>query len=284
MCMIFVIQNSFALYGEDSRIEYYQIKNPVIKRQALAVAYQVERHYELRGWTFNRLWELVTNPYASQKICPEEKYVKQPALHKNCAGILVSPKHILTAGNCITEHYCWNDLYYWMFDYNLKSANEFDPKRPKKNFYKCKEVIERYYDSENEVSYTLLELKKEVKHIRPAELNLTDEIKVGDSLTIVGHMRGLPLKIDTGAKVIEKYLDNKNLITNSDLPGQYSLGSVALNSHTGKVEGFLVGGTAGYVQTSEGCLKERSYGENEGYEYLFNIQNIKDLLDRHIKY
>lgn len=269
---------AFAIYGEDTRREFFEIKDGRVKQQASALAYQVERHYELRGWTFSRRWELVMRPYDAQNICSDQPYVNQLALFKNCTGILVSPKHLLTGGNCLTEHYCKNDLYYWMFDYNLKGEH-FNVKRPRQNFYKCKKVIKRVYDPFREHSFALIELNKTVKGIKPAKLNLKGGLKAGEALKVLGHMRGLPLKLDDSVKVVEKY--TKNFIVNSDLPGKYSVGSAIINANTGLIEGFFAGGTSGYEKGPLGCLQEETFTENEGYEYVYSLENIAKLLEKY---
>ena len=160
LLLLLISSNAMALYGVDNRSEFYELKDKKIKELSHAMAYQVERHYELRGWTFNRFWTILTQPFQDRGICSTEKYSNQPSMRNNCTGILIAPKLILTAGNCITDHYCKNDLYYWMFDYKLKNESSFDVKRSRKNFFLCKRVVKRIYDPNSAMSYAVIELKK----------------------------------------------------------------------------------------------------------------------------
>ena len=274
--MALIVTSSYAYYGKDGRIEYFQIKNQQLKIIADATAYQVERHYELRGWTFNRLWTIVTTPYRNQKICPSEVFTEQPSMRKNCTGILVAEDKLLTAGNCLTEHYCKNDLYYWMFDYNLKDQATFSVKRPRKNFYKCKEVIRRIYDPSTERSFALIRLNKKVKGRTPVRINFNSSLLKGDSVFVVGHMRGLPLKLDHSSSIIET--NNNDYFVNSDLPGGYSKGAGVYDANTYKLEGIIVHGKKGYIASDNGCLEEEIQEDEMGAEYVHTLNALRPYL------
>lgn len=276
LLLFFFSSHVFAVYGVDGRVERYQIKDKKVLELSLAMAYQVERHYELRGWTFNRLWTIVTRPYQEQKLCPDQKYLKQPSMRKNCTGILVAPDKLLTAGNCLTEHYCWNDLYYWMFDYNLKEEGAFSQKRPKKNFYKCKEVIKRVYDPAKEQSFALIRLNKKVKGVKPVKINFDSMLTQDEAVLVMGHMRGLPLKIDKSAKIILNH--NKDYFINSDLPGFYTKGGGVFNAKTLELEGILVHGSKGYWPRSNGCLAEELLDDEDGFEYVQSLKALRPYL------
>ena len=115
--LFLVPQIVFAIYGVDDRKDLFEVKDSAIKELAKSVAYQVDKN-ELKGWTFNRLWTLRTSTLENRRVCSDQRYAKQGAIRAECSGVLVGEDLLLTAGNCITEHYCYNDLYYWVFNYH----------------------------------------------------------------------------------------------------------------------------------------------------------------------
>jgi hypothetical protein len=261
---LIISTNVFALYGEDNRRELYQIKDKKIRELSKAMAYQVERHYELRGWTFNRYWTILTRPFIDNGICSTEAYINQPSMRNNCTGVLIAPKLILTAGNCITDHYCKNDLYYWMFDYNLKSAKSFDDKRSRKNFYLCKRLLKR-----------VIELKKAVKGIKPVELSSREDLNNGDKLITMGHLRGLPLKVDNGGSVSN--MESDYFFTNSDISGS-TLGSALFNARTYKLEGLMVHGTRSHIKQGKDCKEEQILDDSDPSEFAIRTYPFKKFL------
>ena len=274
--MTFMIStNVLALYGEDNRSEFYQLKDKKIQELSKAMAYQVERHYELKGWTFNRFWTILTRSFEDAGICSSEKYSKQPSMRNNCTGVLIAPKLILTAGNCITDHYCKNDLYYWMFNYNLKSESSFNVKRSRKNFYLCKRLLTRVYDPSTATSYAVIELKKAVRGVTPVELSSKEELQDGDKVFTMGHLRGLPLKIDTGGRVFNSTQDY--FFTNSDISGS-TLGSGIFNSRTYKLEGLMVHGTRSHIKQGKECKEEQLLDDSDPSEFAIKVYPFKTFL------
>jgi V8-like Glu-specific endopeptidase len=272
---LIISTNVFALYGEDNRRELYQIKDKKIRELSKAMAYQVERHYELRGWTFNRYWTILTRPFIDNGICSTEAYINQPSMRNNCTGVLIAPKLILTAGNCITDHYCKNDLYYWMFDYNLKSAKSFDDKRSRKNFYLCKRLLKRVYDPSTARSFAVIELKKAVKGIKPVELSSREDLNNGDKLITMGHLRGLPLKVDNGGSVSN--MESDYFFTNSDISGS-TLGSALFNARTYKLEGLMVHGTRSHIKQGKDCKEEQILDDSDPSEFAIRTYPFKKFL------
>jgi V8-like Glu-specific endopeptidase len=266
--------NTLALYEEDNRKDLYEVTDPQVKNVASAIAYQLE-FVELSGWKFNRFWTMVMEPFEQRGICAEEKFSKQLSMRNNCTGILVSPKHLLTAGNCITEHYCSNDLYYWVFDYNLKSDAPFVEKHHSKNFYQCEKIVKRVFDRSTGISYALMELKKEVKGITPVKFRQSGAMAPNEELIVLGHPRGLPLKIADQTKVYDQ--NERLFILNSDITGE-SRGSAIINAKSYELEGMMIYGTRNYDQAGRDCESSAVYPNNEAQELAIKTSFLKDLL------
>lgn len=267
--------NAFAIYGEDNRAEFSQIKDSKIKKTAQAVAYQLYKD-ELRGWTFQRYWRIVTRQFKEYGVCPNEKFADQPTMRKGCTGVLVGKKHLLTAGNCTTEHYCWNGLFYWMFNYHLNGdASEFNVKRHKKNFYQCEKIISRVFDPSAGVSYTLMELDDEVEGIEPVKVSFKDSIDEDQELISMGHVDGLTLKIADQVYVSEQ--DQNFFLSNSDIMGS-SKGSALFNIKTMELEGIQIYGNPNYVDNGN-CKESYKIDSDKGEELSIKPNYIRNLLE-----
>jgi V8-like Glu-specific endopeptidase len=266
--------NAFSLYEEDSRKDLYKVENQSVRKVAQALAYQIEK-VELRGWTFNRFWTLVMKPFHEQGICSNERFSDNPSMRTNCTWILVSPKHLLSAGNCITEHYCKNDLYYYMFNYHLDSALPFNEKHSKTNFYQCKNVVKRVFDPATATSYALIELKKEVKGITPVKISLKKELPMGQKLIVLGHIQGMPLKIADDNQVFDQ--NEKHFLVNSDIAGE-TKGSAVINAQSYELEGLLIHGTKNYEHEGGGCKTAPVYPNNLAQELALRSAVLKDLI------
>lgn len=262
------------VYGEDNRHEVFEAR-PEFKTFARSTAARIDRN-RLKGWTFNRFWELETKTLEQTGICADERFSQQPTVAE-CTGFLVSPKHIVTAGHCISNQTCKNGMYYWLFDYHMPEHGPFDPRRSKHDYASCKRVVKRVYERGTGLDYALIELKKEVKGRAPLKFRKEGEVSLGEELVVIGHPSGLPTKIADGAQVrdINPYFFKANL----DTFGGNS-GSPVINVRTGEVEGILVRGATDYVEDrSSGCHRVNRYADEVAAESATLITNVKELQD-----
>jgi V8-like Glu-specific endopeptidase len=263
--------SAFAIYGKDSIQEQYEVTNPIHKKVMQATAYELYKD-ELKGWTFSKYWSLVRRQVRELGLCTDEKYIDQSRFRNKCSGVLIKDDLIVTAGNCTTAHYCSNDLFYWVFDYGLKSKDDNLVKIRGKKFYKCDEVLKRVYDPDASMSYTLIRLKKKVLDREPVKLSSKIDL-AGVELVTAGHPKGMPLKLSSGQKVYDQ--NDEAFLTNSDLTGE-NVGAGVFNSQTSELEGILVYGTEFFQQNSAGCVQTPNMLDESAGEVAIKASYLRE--------
>lgn len=260
--LMLIFSNAYALYDQDDRVDLYKVNDSKLKQLSKAVAFQIYKD-ELRGWTFQRYWTIVTRPLSERGVCENERFADQPTMRNDCSGVLIGPKTLLMPGHCITEHYCWNDLFYFMFNYHQEDGSALSLERHKDNFYKCEKVIKRAYDPSTAISYAVIELNREVKGIKPVKLSRNKLIGFETELAIVGHPNGLPQKIASDAFVTDE--SETHFLVNSDISGA-SKGSAVFNLETYELEGLLISGSKDFEVSRSGCKRALTYPMSEAKE------------------
>lgn len=264
------MSKAFAVYDNDDRLDPYKVTDSKLIELSQAIAHQIYKD-ELRGWTFQRYWQVVTRPLESRGVCANERFSDQPTMRDKCTGILIGAKTLLTAGNCTTAHYCRNDLFYWMFDYKMEPQG-FDNKRHRKNFYKCERIIKRVFDPSTAISYTVLELEKEIEGIKPIKLAKRGEITRNSEMIVMGHPEGMPLKIAADARVHDQ--NKEHFLLSSDIHGA-NVGAAVINAKTYELEGILISGRSNYEVSNSGCERSLTYPAIEAKELTLKASQIK---------
>lgn len=213
----------------------------------------------------NSLWEgnqvdvaeLWADPI-SDYMCKDERFINQKSVSYACTGFLVGKDLLVTAGHCgvnfgETRHqskdYC--EAYTWLFDYTASSDTKAIPKE---NIFKCKEII---YAVQEEVDgnahdFALIRLDREVVGRTPLKMANKKSV-TGDSVFMIGHPMGLPMKYTDNAHIFEPEI-GRSYYTNLDAFGGNS-GSPVFNNKD-EVIGVLVAGnpsSATYTDHTSGC-------------------------------
>lgn len=262
---------AYAIYGKDSIQEQYEVSNPIHQKVMRATAYELYKD-ELRGWTFAKYWSLVQTQVRQLGLCTDERYLDQSRFRNNCSGVLIKDDLIVTAGNCTTAHYCKNDLFYWVFDYGLKSKDENLVKIRGNKFYKCDKVLKRVYDPDASMSYTLIRLKKKVLDREPIKLSSKVDLE-GVELVTAGHPKGMPIKLSSGQKVYDQ--NDEAFVTNSDISGE-NVGAGVFNSKSSELEGILVYGTEFFYENSTGCVQTPNMLDESASEVAIKASFLRE--------
>ena len=212
------------------------------------------------------------SPLNARGICPNERFQDQPTMRNHCSAILVGPRQLLMPGNCITEHYCKNDLFYWMFNYQLDGATELDVMRPRAHFAKCKKLLKRVFDPSSAQSFALIELESDVVGVTPAKISKQSQIDINDELVAIGHPEGLPLKIAKDAYVSDQ--NESHFLVSSDIAGS-ALGTGIFNTRTYELEGMLISGRRNYENSESGCKRAPVFPFSETKELAIKINGLK---------
>ncbi len=247
---VFIIQQAIAkikpsvIYGDDDRIDYFQIVDETTLAQAdSTVALVRSASLEPLG----DLTTLKTSPYGtSMGLCTTEPYWAQETL-AFCSGSLVAPDIVLTAGHCLrTQATC--DSTKFVFGFRVGDPVTLPKQVPSEYVFSCKQLIHTVADPQGE-DFALVRLDRPVTHVKPLPYRQEGRLNVGDGLKVMGHPSGLPLKIAGGASV--RTMKDQFLIANLDTYGGNS-GSAVFNAETGLVEGVLVRGEMDYTYQN-GC-------------------------------
>ncbi|KAF0124202.1 MAG: periplasmic protease [Elusimicrobia bacterium] len=248
------------IYGKDDRFDLYQVTDKAL----LKLADSTVGLFKAGDVTINGdTAALKTRSYAqAYSLCKEEPFYDQ-VNGAFCSGSLVAPDVIMTAGHCVrSESACTGTKF--VFGFGIKEAGVMPNSVPANDVYSCAKLIGRE-EVGTGADWALIKLDRPVTGHAPLKYNLTDTLKNGDPLLVIGHPAGLPTKIAGGATV--RNINKPGyFIANLDTYGGNS-GSAVFNAKTHVIEGILVRGENDYVwkgscRVSNVCTDDGCRGED----------------------
>ena len=268
-----------AIYGNDDRVEEYDITDPDLRLAGDATVLIAERTflaYDPCNQTYE-MTELSTHAeqYASNSdgrtLCPDEPFRDQP-VPGICTGFLVAPDIVATAGHCLS---CPGDCsdYVFIFGFVMVDAFTATTVFDASEVYFCREVIGFLGGTPD---WGLVRLDRAVVNVEPVQVRRTGKLADSQPLVVVGHPSGLPKKYDLGGIVRE----NEQLSYFSSNVDTYAgnSGSPVLNRETLEVEGILVGGSPDFEPVA-GCDRSTVYPDDaSSWEEITRVTSFSSLI------
>lgn len=234
------------IYGDDDRLDLYAVQN--VRQKQLAdstVALVKAEHLTLNATGYDIESETLGT---SMGLCEKERFFTQPNAGF-CSGSLVGDDLIITAGHCITgQGDC--DATKFLFNYAVTKEGEFPTTAKMENVVGCKEIVARRLENSG-ADFAVIRLDRKISNHMPLRINREENLKVGDSIGVIGHPSGLPTKIAFGDSVVRNVTTPGFFVANLDTYGGNS-GSAVFNAKSGLVEGILVRGERDFVYEG-GC-------------------------------
>lgn len=186
------------VWGEDNRMDFYNIPDDQIKKNAgcvAAICLEKNLINKEKGFLILK----VKNYGAVFNLCRQEPFRNQPiSTGWLCTGFLVKEDIIATAGHCANENNV-KDLRI-VFGFKMLGASTSMTWIPNEDIYKGIEIIGRAYNHSNRDDWALVKLDRKVKGHPLAKLS-EKPLYLNQPVYILGHPCGLPLKYSAGAKV-----------------------------------------------------------------------------------
>ena len=233
------------IYGSDDRLDIYQVTDSKLLKLADSTVglFQASDVYVTGSRAL-----LTTESYADgYGLCKEEPFYEQ-VTGAFCSGSLVAPDIIMTAGHCVKSASACESTKF-VFGFAVKSKGVNPSEVPVSEFYSCSELIGREQVGTG-ADWALIRLDRKVTGHQPLKYDLTDSVKNGDQLVVIGHPAGLPTKVAGGATVRDAS-PKGYYVANLDTYGGNS-GSAVFNANSGVIVGILVRGENDYVYKN-GC-------------------------------
>ena len=236
-------KNNKVVYGEDNRLDLFEVKNKLFRTLAKSTAGMVDlKMLDNKGDTFALSQKITLEE--GLNVCPSEKFSDQP-LAANCSGFLVGEDILVTAGHCysgMAANSC--RTHAWVFDYAMESAASINTEDiPRENVYHCKKVIKVKFDRNED--FAVIKLDRKVTGRKPLKVRKTGKVADKTPLVVIGHPSMLPTKVSPGGTVLLN--DGKFQFTTTLDTFQGNSGSAVFNAKTGVVEGILVSGKTDYI-------------------------------------
>jgi hypothetical protein len=256
---------SKVVYGQDDRLDLFEVTDPAILEVAQSTAALVSTFdlfeqgddtVALPTTTFN---DFITIVYGSP-LCSGEPFADQPA-PAFCSGFLVGPDLVATAGHCIFDSFeCSTTAF--VFGFEMVDEQTSSLPVPVSNVYTCVEVVDRILTFSND--WGIFRVDRPVEGRMPLTFRQEGIVPDDAPLVLVGHPVGLPTKVAGGATV-----RNNNpaeyFSANLDAYGGNS-GSAVFHADDFVVEGILVRGVldfefSGNCVESAICPDDGCFGE-----------------------
>jgi hypothetical protein len=231
------INKARGIWNYDNRVDVYEIRKELVKRNAdcvAAICLDKDLLAEKNGNSSIR----VKNYGVTFNLCSQEPFYHQPiAVGWLCTGFLVKEDVIATAAHCADENNV-KDLRI-VFGFIMSGPSTPVTQVPNKNIYKGVKIIHRVYNPlGNGSDWALVELDRKVVG-KPVVKLFEKAIYRNQPVYIFGHPCGLPLKYSAGARVRGIY----EPFFSADLNVYCgSSGSPVFDSNTHEVIGMVVRG------------------------------------------
>lgn len=232
-------------YGIDDRREAYEIDDGVASAHAASVVALMDvSSIKSNG---NGTSTLHTVRFAdSHNLCAGERFREQPTAAFG-TGFLVAPDVIVTAGHCVNGNNLARTRF--VFGFRMRPSRFAVTTLSDTEIYKGVGIIARQNDP-NGADFAVIRLDRAVTNRPALAIRRDANIPDGQSVYVIGHPCGLPLKYAPGA-VVRDNSPTTHFVANLDTYGGNS-GSPVFNGDTGMVEGVLVRGETDFVLVG-GC-------------------------------
>ena len=257
-----------SIYGEDNRVDYFAASSDMQTLSNSVVSLWKSASVTSEGGAM----KLTTMNFGDRlNLCPDEKFREQP-IGAFCSGSLVGPDLVMTAGHCIkTEAQCKDTKF--VFGYKVgRAGGEAATSIPAGDVYGCGKIVKRFLGGEPGSTnpagqslgpdFALVQLDRRVTGHTPLPIDRSDSLRKGDSIFVIGHPVGLPLKVAGGATVRD-YSKVGYFVADLDTFGGNS-GSPVFNARSKKIVGILVRGDTDFVDSPAGCTTMATYEQTGG--------------------
>jgi len=223
------------IWYDDARVDYYNIEDDKAKKNAGCIAAVCFEDNLIR--TNNGFSILKVKNYGKTfNLCDTEPFHEQPiSAGAMCTGFLVKKDIVATAAHFANEENV--SKLRFVFGFKMESPGETVIRMPAENIYKGVGIVGRDY-LRNGPDWALVKLDRCVEGQTVAKLS-KEEISGDQTVYVLGHPCGLPLKCSSGARVhdIGKSLFGARLDIYSG-----NSGSPVFDSDTHEVIGIAVHG------------------------------------------
>ena len=260
--------------GRDSRVDYYEITDKQIKKNADSVAAVCMKNNLLdkeKGFSTLK----VKNYGKAFNLCNCEPFYRQPiAAGRLCTGFLVKEDVIATAGHCVCENNV-RDLYI-VFGYKMLGLNTPVTWIPNENIYKGVRIIRRICKRMgNQSDWAMIKLDRKVEDREAVTLS-EKKISRDRPVYIIGYPLGLPLKYSPGATVS----DISEAYFSADLNVYCgNSGSPVFDGKTHAVLGIVVRGDNRDFRLVENCWMSIIYSRTDKYSKEPQCTRVSEFIE-----
>lgn len=255
------------VYGDDDRQDVYAFEDQPWAAQAAGFAAVMIPVADVDESDPDDV-ALPPTTLADLGVCPDERFADQ-LVAGLCSGTLIAPDLLLTAGHCIDDESCPDNLF--VFDYYMTSASSLQT-ITSDDVYRCSDVL---VSQNGDIDYAVVRLDRAVAGRTPALVNAEPVALAGSHpLIINGFPTGLPLKIDDGGRVRNARAGTLDFfVANLDSFGGNS-GSGVFDALGRELVGILVRGDEDYIPDEEAecdrvnvCPNNGCRGESSTYAF-----------------
>ena len=235
------------IYGKDDREDVVNVFDNLLVDKSRSTAGMFSS--SALSLQSNGFYKVIGKTLVERGWCSSERFSNQITA-PTCSGFLIAPDVLVTAGHCVNRSAdCKN--YKWAFDYKIAAPSDITTMIPKNSVYSCKAIIATVNSSTTKDDYAMIRLDRPVTDRPALEIRTSGKIADGAAIVLIGHPKGLPIKIAGGSNV-RSNAATKYFVANLDSYGGNS-GSAVIDAATGVVEGILVRGETDSTTTSAGC-------------------------------